>query len=83
MFATLVSARAADGLCPLFVGRLLVFANVTEARASSLALTIGGDAITAKSEPKPVTPQNDRSVGRCIARALRSTPTRVPEQALA
>lgn len=74
--------RTADGCCTLFVGRMLVFSDLTEAQAHGLIRAFGAEA-PAQDATKPVSVPSGRNVGGRAGRMLPRTTACSPEQALA
>lgn len=75
--------RTADGLCTLFIGRMLVFMDLSEAQAGALMRAFGTDADTAPSVSRPGLARSARSVGGRTGRAPSRTRGGTSEQALA
>lgn len=55
--------RDGDGRCMLFVGRLLVFTDLTEAQAADLIVALGLSASDAAAPSRPVAAWNEVSIG--------------------
>lgn len=74
--------RSDDGCCTLYVGRMLVFTDLTEPQARELAQAFGGAPIE-RPAAQPVPTATGHSVGGRSGLALPGSPTGASEQALA